>query len=104
MVLGAGCMGMQSAALTRFRERVDSGDGAALALVLDTLRAEGFRQSEPELKRVPSAYGKDHPRGDLLRHKSLTCWQDITKPPADLRTALSDGFAPLEPLIRWLQG
>ncbi len=104
VVLGAGCMGMQGAALTAYRDRVAGDSGAALATALDDLTAQGFRLNAPELKRVPSTFDKDHPRGALMRHKSLTCWQDMTKPPTDLRTALTEGFSALTPLMRWLQG
>jgi hypothetical protein len=102
VLLGGGCMGMQGAALARYRDRVAGEDGTALARELDDLKSHGYRLSAPELKRVPNAYGQDHPHGTLLRHKSLTSWKDIEKPPTDLRAVLIEGFTALKPILAWL--
>lgn len=104
IVLGAGCMGMQGAALTAFRQRVAGPDGAALAGILANLTHQGIQLSAPELKRIPAPYDKAHPQGDLLRRKSLTLWQNMEKPPTDLRAVLVEGFAQLLPVMRWLEG
>lgn len=104
IVLGAGCMGMQGDALTAYRQRVAGPDGADLAGILGTLTHQGIRLNAPELKRVPAPFDKAHPQGDLLRRKSLTLWQDMEKPPTDLRAVLNDGFTQLLPVMRWLQG
>ena len=43
---------------------------------MKSLSEEGALFPEPELKRVPAPFAKDHPHGDLLRRKGLTAWLD----------------------------
>lgn len=76
LVVGVGKFGFEKDVLERFRERVAGPEGAALAQLLADLTASGARLSEPDLKRVPAPYPKDHPRADLLRHKGLAVWRD----------------------------
>lgn len=47
-----------------------------LAKLIVGFRKQGLRLSEPELKRVPVGYDAGGANADLLRHKSLTVWQD----------------------------
>ena len=44
------------------------------------------RAREPALKRAPPPYPKDHPRADLLKHKSMTLYRNFGQP-AWLHTA-----------------
>ena len=69
--------GFDKHSLPTFRDRVAGPDGARLQAVLDGLAADGVRLSQPELKRVPAPFGKDHPHGDLLRRKGLSAWLDF---------------------------
>jgi uncharacterized protein (TIGR02453 family) len=58
--------------LRRLRESVaDERRGTALAKVLATLRKQGWEIHGERLKTVPRGYDADHPRIDLLRHKSI---------------------------------
>lgn len=43
---------------------------------IDALTRDGYRLNEPELKRVPAGYPKDHLSGDLLRRKRLHVWRE----------------------------
>ena len=62
--------------LLRYREAVAADrSGAELAGVVAGLRSRGYEIGGLELKRVPSPYPKDHPRGELLRHKRLIYWK-----------------------------
>ncbi|MDF1855551.1 DUF2461 domain-containing protein [Pseudooceanicola sp.] len=90
--IGAGIMGFNGSALDQWRGLVDSATGAELAQLLDNLRAAGCDISKPDLKRVPAPYDKDHPRGDLLRRKSLTVWSDVAPDISDLPEALIQRF------------
>lgn len=45
-----------------------------------TLRESDIRIGEPELKRVPSGFDKDHPHGEALRRKGYAAWIDIGDP------------------------
>lgn len=76
--VGAGVMGFDKDALTDWRAAVDSPKGAELAGIIADLQASGARLDEPDLKRVPAPYDKDHPQGDLLRRKSVTVWFDLS--------------------------
>ncbi len=84
--LGCGVFGFDKAELDLFRSRVTAPTGGEIAETLGGLEKAGARMSEPQLKRVPHGYPKDHPRSDLLRHKGLASWLDhenrswVTKP------------------------
>jgi uncharacterized protein (TIGR02453 family) len=49
--------------------------GKELVALVEDLRKKGYDVSGQELKRVPPPYPRDHPRGDLLRHKRLIYWK-----------------------------
>lgn len=102
--IGAGVMGFDKTALLNWRAAVDQD--ATFATLVSDLTDKGARLSEPELKRVPAPYAKDHPRGDLLRHKGLSVWFD--KSPQDIKkggltetimTAFSD-LLPVQSALR----
>lgn len=106
LTIGVGMFEFERADLDAFRARIEGKDGEALAALVDTLRKQGVRFGEPDLKRVPAPYDKDHPRGDLLRHKGLTAWIDALP----LTTAFGDDgpanclaeFKRLKPLFDWM--
>ncbi len=98
--VGGGIMGFDKAALTDWRATVDGPFGPELADAINTLIAKGFRLSEPELKRVPAPYDKEHPHGDLLRRKSLTLWNDLPDIRFDAPTdAITETLNNLRPLF-----
>lgn len=73
MVAGSGYFRMARDQLDRYREGVaDDADGAELTQL--TFRAEkaGLELWGESLATAPRGYGKDHPRIELLRRKSLT--------------------------------
>ncbi|MEL7211001.1 MAG: DUF2461 family protein, partial [Actinomycetota bacterium] len=94
--------------LERWRRAVAGDRGEVLAETLDELaeRHPGLDIPEPELKRVPGDYDGDHPRADLLRHKSLQVrWQDPT--PGSVGTPdfvdwCGERFDELGPVHNWL--
>jgi len=74
---GAGSMLLDKQPLARYRAAVDDrGQGAKVARMLKTLEKQGFRISEPELKRVPRGFDPEGLHVDLLRRKSLAVWHD----------------------------
>jgi len=91
----------------RYRVAVaDDRRGAELAVLLDRLRGEQYTIEGETLKRAPRGVGADHPRLDLLRHKSLhgaRRW-----PPDDVlhgRECLDrvrNAWHALDALTRWL--
>jgi uncharacterized protein (TIGR02453 family) len=69
---GGGCFHLAPDQLARFRRAVDTGiHGAALARILSALQAEGWRIAGDRLKTRPRGVPAEHPRLDLLRHRSL---------------------------------
>ncbi len=101
--VGAGVMGFGKDGLDRWRAAVSGPQGTAISQVLGRLRGDGCAVSDPELVRVPPPYGKDHPAGDLLRHKSLTVWADLAPRQTDLPDALAERFAQFAPLCALLR-
>lgn len=71
--LGYGKFQFSETELSKWRESVASPFGEGLE---GALEKDAFRLSEPALKRVPSPYPQDHPRGALLRHKGFCVWAD----------------------------
>ncbi len=58
--------------LKTYREAVaDDKLGGELQEVIAALSAKGRRVEGEQYKRVPTGYGADHPRADLLRYKGL---------------------------------
>ena len=103
--IGGGVMGFDKDGLTSWRAAVDSAKGAELQTILEALQGQGARLEEAELKRVPAPYDKDHPRGALLRRKSMTLWFDFDEAAlqgAGLPEHLEGCFEKLQPLNSWL--
>ena len=98
---GAGLMNFDKAQQTAWRAWVSEREGDPLQTRLAGLEAQGVTVSKPELKRIPSPFAKEHPRGDLLRRKSLVLWADIEHAAAqsDIPTALSDSFERFNPVM-----
>ena len=106
VMLGAGKFSFDGEGLVRYREAVAGKRGAKLAQILEQLQGQGTRLNEPQLKRVPSGYDKDHPRADLLRRKGLALWVDLDVSVAsegDLVATCLVKFTRLMPLVAWLE-
>ena len=73
---GVGMMGFDKPVLTNWRKMVDLDADRILGIVSDTEKA-GFKLREPELKRVPSPFDKDHKAEHLLRMKGITASQEL---------------------------
>jgi uncharacterized protein (TIGR02453 family) len=101
--VGAGLMAFDKDTVTIWRETIDTVEGRGLADDVSGLCTQGFRLAEPELKRVPAPFEKDHVRGTLLRRKSLTLWRDFE--PQDIQDptqAIMSTFVALQPLCQKL--
>lgn len=107
VIVGGGCMGFEKQALVTYRHRVDGPDGADLDKLLKGLQKKGWRLDDPELKRVPAPYDKEHERGHLLRRKGLAVWMDFDDISAKAwqspaKTVLKTCKA-MKPLMEWLE-
>lgn len=107
LMVAGGYYRMTSAQVARFRAAVgDDRHGPALETIVEGLRSEGFTIGGEQLKSRPRGVDPEHPRLDLLRHKSLFAW--CSWPPSDElhEPALADRVATtwrrLAPLGQWL--
>ncbi|GAA6206982.1 DUF2461 domain-containing protein [Cognatishimia sp. WU-CL00825] len=102
--IGGGLMGFEKQTLLDWRAAVDGPAGQGFDTLMDDLASQGFRIAEPELKRVPAPYAKDHPQAALLRRKSLSAWQDFDTAELGAPTAaLATVFQRLTPLMTKLK-
>ncbi|MCA0155794.1 DUF2461 domain-containing protein [Tsukamurella sp. M9C] len=77
MRVGAGFYEASPTRLAAFRKAIDNDlYGPALEQVIAKLRRKGWEIGGETLKTSPRGWDADHPRIDLLRHKSLTVMRD----------------------------
>ncbi|TQM70578.1 uncharacterized protein (TIGR02453 family) [Actinomadura hallensis] len=93
--------------LRRYREAVDSEThGGELQAVLDDLSAAGMEIAGDRLKTRPRGTPPDHPRLELLRHRSLYAREGWPADPwmADpdaVVTRVRESWRRLRPLVDW---
>lgn len=105
--VGAGYYQMASDQIERFRQAVDDDkSGKALGKVVKQARAAGYTVGGDTLKTKPRGYDADHPRIELLRHRSLTGWRELGAPDWLHTVATVDhvsaAWRELAPLRSWL--
>ena len=107
LTIGCGVFEYSGAALDGFRTMIAGNGGETFAQALNSLRDGGARISEPALKRVPSGFPTDHPRADLLKHKGIAVWHDLSGPQAALQADIVgqtiEGFRDLLPVYEQLK-
>lgn len=103
---GCGIMQFAGQDLIDFRNRLAGPDGDTAQKIITKLTKRGATIRDPELKRVPSGFDKDHPNRDLLRRKSLVFWQNIEtiykSQNNDLVAATMASFDDLKPVYTFL--
>jgi|SRR5215472_6568637 len=93
--------------VARYRQAVDAErSGARLADIVTRLAADGLAIGGDRLKTMPRGVPADHPRADLMRHRSLTASRDW---PTESVTGGRDAFCLIQqtwrqliPLCDWL--
>lgn len=95
------------AQVDRFRRGVaDDVAGPALARAITGVTGKGFAIGGHQLTRVPSGYEKDHPRADLLRHKTMTASREFGSPAwlstARAKAEIVKASKHIAPLVTWL--
>jgi uncharacterized protein (TIGR02453 family) len=76
LAVGGGRHTFEPSQLAAFRKAVDAkASGDKLASIVSALRAKGYDVEGQALKRVPPPHPQDHPRGELLKHKTLFYWR-----------------------------
>ncbi|WLQ07005.1 DUF2461 domain-containing protein [Arthrobacter oryzae] len=107
LLVGGGYHSHSPAQLARFRNSVDaSGTGESLRQIVDNVAAAGFAVEGEKLKTVPRGYSRDHPRAELLKHKSLSAGIKLGQPdwlesPAAARE-IAALWEKLRPLVDWV--
>lgn len=94
---GAGMMGFEKPVLEDWRKFVDLDTDRMLGII-NGVTAKGYSLRAPELKRVPTAYDKDHPGAELLKHKGLTASGELPADTTDFPKALTQAFGDLWPI------
>ena len=95
--------------IARYRKAVaDDIAGPELERRLALVRQAKLEIGGDTLTRVPSGYEKEHPRAELLRHKTLTASREFGTPDwlhtARARTEIAKAWRSMEPLTTWLDG
>lgn len=73
--LGVGAMVFPKDSLDRWRAHV--AENHVVCGNVRKLKAHGWTNDVPALKRVPPPYPPDHPEADLLRRKGLVLWKHL---------------------------
>jgi uncharacterized protein (TIGR02453 family) len=107
LLVGGGYHSHTPAQLARFRNSVvASGTGEALRRIVEAVSAAGFMVEGEKLKTVPRGYPQDHPRAELLKHKSLSAATDLGQPAWLATPAAAQEIAALwdelRPLVDWV--
>jgi uncharacterized protein (TIGR02453 family) len=105
--IGAGFYEASSERLAAYRSAVnDERRGTQLASkIVKALEADGWEIGGDRLKTTPRGYSADHPRLDLLRHKSLTVGRTLGFEPVihtpELLDVVRADWRTLRPLVDW---
>ena len=104
---GAGFYDASSERLAAFRSAVDDKrTGTELERIVAALVADGWSVGGDTLKTSPRGYAADHPRIELLRHKSLFLqhshgFEPVIHTP-ELLDLVRDDWRALRPLVEWV--
>jgi uncharacterized protein (TIGR02453 family) len=105
--VGAGFYHAEADRLAAFRAAIaDDRTGPGPVTLLAELEADGWTVGGERLKTSPRGYDKDHPRIDLLRHKSLTVGKSYGFEPfvhtAELLERVRDDWRAVSPVVEWV--
>jgi uncharacterized protein (TIGR02453 family) len=108
LFVAGGYWQMASDQIARYRRAVaDDIAGAELERRLTLVRKAKLEIGGSQLTRVPSGYDKDHPRAELLRHKSLTASREFGTPEwlqtPRAKSEIVRAWRSMEPLNDWLE-
>ncbi len=106
LMAGGGSMHHATDQVTRMRAAVDDDrTGDELAELVDTLHRKHFQTGGEVLKTRPRGVAEDHPRLELMRHKSLIAWRDHGTPDwlstGAVVRHVRDDWRAIRPLEQW---
>jgi hypothetical protein len=88
-----------------FRAAVAADEsGRALEGLVSSLAADGHQILGDVMKRIPRGYPADHPRADLLRHRSLIAVRELESDSVRDVEPVYRSCERLRPLLEWLAG
>ena len=104
---GAGFYEASSGGLAAVREAInDERTGTELERVVAALEAEGWSVGGDRLKTTPRGYDKDHPRIELLRHRSMTLGKSYGFDPVihspELLERVREDWRAARPFVEWV--
>jgi uncharacterized protein (TIGR02453 family) len=107
LMLAGGYWETSSTQVDRLRRAVaDDVAGPQLMRAVASLRRKDYAVGGHQLSRVPSGYPKDHPRAELLRHRTLTTSIDVGCPAwlstPRAKTEIVSRWRAMLPMITWL--
>ncbi len=86
-----------------FRKATASDEsGRALEALVSSLAADGHEILGDVMKRVPRGYPADHPRADLLKHRSLTAARELEYDAVRDVEPVHRSCERMRPLLGWL--
>lgn len=105
--VGVGFYDASSARLAAIRKAIaEDRRGAQLRRILDRLVRQGWELGGDTLKTTPRGYAADHPRIDLLRHRSLTLARSYGFEPVihgpELLDRIRADWRAGRPLVEWI--
>jgi len=105
--IGVGFYEASSSRLTAIREAIaHEKRGQQLQRILTRLLKQGWELGGETLKTAPRGYDADHPRIDLLRHKSMTLGKSYGFEPLihtpELLDAVRADWRAATPFVRWV--
>jgi len=105
--VGVGFYEASSSRLAAIREAIaDEKRGQQLQRILNKLLKQGWELGGETLKTAPRGYDAEHPRIDLLRHKSMTLGKSYGFEPVihtpELLDAVRADWRAATPFVRWI--
>jgi uncharacterized protein (TIGR02453 family) len=105
--VGVGFYEASSPRLAAIREAIaDDRRGRQLQRIVTRLCKQGWELGGETLKTTPRGYDADHPRIDLLRHKSLTLGRSYGFEPVihgpELLDRIREDWRTARPLVEWI--
>ena len=108
LYVSGGFYEMASDQVARYRRAVaEDLPGQGLAKVITQAEKSRLVIRGEQLSRIPAGFAKDHPRQDLLRHKSIWVTREFGCPDwlqtARAKTEVVKAWRTMQPLIDWLE-
>lgn len=108
LFVAGGFYGSTTEGIARYREAVDTEvRGTELEGIIAAMTKEGFEVGGDRLKTKPRGYEADHPRIDLLRHKTLTVSKHFGSPrwleTPEVAVQVRDSWRKMTALVEWAE-